>query len=475
MKNKLFFKYYFIFVSIILAAFLVFGAAVISIINFYSVFDKQQSLYNAAENISKMTSHLEENHFYSYGSVYTQTLDLYTSGSDVNVLITDRMGRVLYKSGSADILSGTYTVPERIINRVKEGKLYKERGTLSGYYKNNNLIIGVPVYNSFNQVTNAVFLSTPMYNITKVTNSVASYFILCALIVLCIVFIVLYFLIAKTVQPINQMSTVAKKYAKGDFKQKVKAETNDEIGELAIAFNNMASSLEQTEQTRRSFISNLSHELRTPMTTISGFIDGIRDGTIPRDRQEHYLSIVSDEIKRMSRLVSSLLDMTKMESGELVMKQHVFDIVSLTGRVAINFEPKCEEKKLDVSIEMPNDCISVVGDEDAIYRVIYNLIENAVKFTEEKGIVTIKIIDDGDKVYISVKNTGKGIRSEDLPHVFDRFFKADKSRGLDAKGLGLGLYMVKSIVNAHNQKIWAKSEYGKYAEFVFTLKKSKAN
>ena len=347
-----------------------------------------------------------------------------------------------------------------------------ETGKFNGFYNTAHYIVGAPVYvNGGETASHLVFVTTKANNVYKMANDFSTYFFFCALLSLSVAFISIYYLTRRFTSPIKQMNKVAKEYAKGNFDEKVEIKSNDEIGQLAATLNDMSVSLNSLEQLRRSFVANVSHELRTPMTTISGFVDGIRDGTIPTEKQEFYLDIVSDEIKRMSRLVASLLDISKIESGDFIINKSKFDICSLVGKAALNFEKECEKKDLDVQIVMPEDGITVEADEDCIYRVVYNLIENAVKYSKEKGRIIIKVEDSPKTAYVSVYNTGKGIKKEDLPFVFERFYKSDKSRSLDTKSLGLGLYMVKSLITAHDEKIWATSEYGSYAEFIFTLKK----
>ena len=240
--------------------------------------------------------------------------------------------------------------------------------------------------------------------------------------------------------------------------------------DLALAFNNMASSLQKSEYQRQEFVANVSHELKTPMTTISGYIDGILDGTIPPERQDHYLRIVSDETKRLSRLVRSMLDISQLQKEEGIpeeKKMH-FDLEECAGMVLITFEKKINDKNLEVDVDFPEHPVYTMANRDYITQVIYNLLDNAVKFCPEKGTLGLKIRESDSKAYISITNTGDTIPPEELPLVFDRFHKLDKSRSKNRDGWGLGLYIVKTIVCSHGENISVSSKDGK-TEFTFTM------
>ena len=257
------------------------------------------------------------------------------------------------------------------------------------------------------------------------------------------------------------------------FRSPVKGD--DEVAELAKAFNSMADSLADLEYMRSSFLANVSHDLRSPMTTISGFIDGILDGAIPPEKQSYYLGLIQQEIKRLSRLVTDLLDISRLESGTKKFDYSPFDITETARVILLTFENRINAKKLDVEFDAPDEKLYVYSDKDAIYRVLYNLCDNAVKFAKDNGKYIITIKDEKDYVSVSVYNEGIGISEEDLPHVFDRFYKSDKSRGLDKSGTGLGLYIAKTITEALGGSIKAESEYNNYCRFTIRLKKQSGN
>lgn len=273
-------------------------------------------------------------------------------------------------------------------------------------------------------------------------------------------------------KPLRDISDAAKDFSHGKYDARVKVQGDDEIAELATSFNNLVTVVQARDEMQNTFLSNASHDLRTPMTTIAGFIDGILDGAIPQEKQEHYLKIIKNEIKRLNRLVSSLLDISRLQSGERKFDMKVFNICELARQTVISFENQLEEKNLDVEFDLDEFDIDVIGDKDAINQVIYNLCHNAIKFSKEQGKYKVSIKDEGEKVRFVMYNEGIGIAKDEVPFVFDRFYKSDKSRGLDKTGAGLGLFISKTIIEAHGEEMNVNSEYGKYCEFSFTLKKN---
>jgi signal transduction histidine kinase len=207
------------------------------------------------------------------------------------------------------------------------------------------------------------------------------------------------------------------------------------------------------------------------MTTIAGFVDGMLSGTVPPEKHEEYLEIVSSEVHRLSRLVGQLLDISRVESGERKFSHRSFDICEMARLILISFEKKIEDKQLNVRFDCDSDSMFAYSDSDAIHQVLYNLLDNALKFASEGALLHIRIFrKENDKIHVSIYNEGVGIPAEDLPFVFDRFYKSDKSRGLDKTGTGLGLYIVKTILEALHEQISVESVEGEYCQFDFTIR-----
>jgi len=286
--------------------------------------------------------------------------------------------------------------------------------------------------------------------------------------------VAVYFLSERIIGPLKHMSRAAKSYATGNFDIRIPVEGNDEVAELAAAFNQMANGLQNLENMRRSFLANVSHDLKTPMTTIAGFIDAILSGAIPPENQTEYLERIKEEVLRLSRLVRQLLDLSRIQAGDRKIEPVTFDICEVARQIVLSFEQRIEEKRLCVEFDCENENINVLADKDAIHQILYNLCDNAVKFSREGGRYRIRIETKDKKAYVSVYNEGQGIAKEDLPFVFERFYKSDKSRGLDKTGVGLGLFISKTIIDAHRETITVDSEQGNYCEFTFTLPLSEA-
>jgi len=293
-------------------------------------------------------------------------------------------------------------------------------------------------------------------------------FIISATVVLFVAFICTYFLIGRMVRPLRKMADATRAFANGDFSVRVPVEGVDEIGVLAASINEMATSLAELEMSSRSFTANVSHELKTPMTTIGGFVDGILDGTIPEEKHRHYLTIVSEEIKRLSRLVKAMLQLAKIEAGERQIIANQFDIHDTVIQTVFAFEQVIESKDLEIR-GLDVDKIMVEADEDLIHQVVYNLVDNAVKFTNQGGYIEFEFNGDDKMIYVAVRNSGDGIPENELNKLFDRFYKTDRSRSLDKNGVGLGLYIVRTVIGLHGGEIRARSKQGEFTEFEFSI------
>ncbi len=269
----------------------------------------------------------------------------------------------------------------------------------------------------------------------------------------------------RIVRPLRKMAEATKHYAAGDFSYRIRNVARyEEFNELSAAFNLMAKNLEENEKSRKNFVANVSHELKTPMTTISGFIDGILDGTIPKEETVHYLNIVSEVVKHLSGLVISMLNMSKIEAGKVELDFSEFSLDQLLIQVFIGFEKNITDKNIDIVGIDKLDAVRIRADEALIRQVVYNLIDNAVKFTLRDGTIKIDLSVEKHNVKLTIANTGSTIPQDELNSIFDRFYKVDKSRGLDASSFGIGLHIVRSILEMHGGTIQAvcKDEYTKF-------------
>ena len=346
-------------------------------------------------------------------------------------------------------------------------------GIIRGLYPESRYVVAMPIAShSGGNPLGIVVVSVPVAQTAGVLNRISNIFLTAAVFVVLAAVLAMSVVARRESRPLREMAKAANAFGHGNLEARVKVEEgySEEVEELALAFNNMASSLQKSEYQRQEFVANVSHELKTPMTTISGYVDGILDGTIPEHRRDHYLRIVSDETKRLSRLVRSMLDISQLQTQEGIpeeKKMH-FDLEECLGGVLITFEKKINDKKLNVDVNMQEHPVYTMANRDYVTQVLYNLIDNAVKFCPDGKTLGLTIREGSSKAYISVSNDGDTIPAEELPLVFDRFHKIDKSRSQNRDGWGLGLYIVKTIVCSHGENISVTSKDGR-TEFTFTM------
>jgi len=399
-------------------------------------------------------------------------LDVASQITQADVVICDANGYIILCS---DALAGCehqgLQLNREYLNKVFENGGDTANGYISGLYDEERYVVSSPIVSN-GSATGIVIVSTPTNTINQILNRISNIFLTAALFVVLISVLGVSAFARRESRPLRDMARAATAFGHGNLEARVKLEDDysEEMEELAVAFNNMARSLQKSEYQRQEFVANVSHELKTPMTTISGYIDGILDGTIPPEKQEHYLHIVSDETKRLSRLVRSMLDISQLQKEEGIpeeKKMH-FDLAECAGQVLITFEKKINDKHLNVEVDFPEHPVYTFANRDYITQVVYNLIDNAVKFCPDGRALGLKIQEGGGKAYVTISNEGDTIPPEELPLVFDRFHKLDKSRSQNRDGWGLGLYIVKTIVCSHGENISVTSKDGK-TEFTFTM------
>ena len=358
------------------------------------------------------------------------------------------------------------------VEKVFSGDGLTDTGTIRGLYEDERYLVSLPIYDRNGGRIGIVLISSPIDTTQLVMRRITEIFVFLSILVVIIAVVVITILVRQQTVPLRDMAKIARDFGHGDLSARVKTNGKcaQEVEDLALAFNNMAASLEKSEIQRQEFIANVSHELKTPMTTISGFVDGILDGTIPPEKSETYLRLVSDETKRLNRLVRSMLDISRLQDqGGIPPEQMTrFDLLECAGQVLITFEQKITDKKLDVSVKFPELPVYTLANQDYITQVIYNLVDNAVKFCPEGKNISLEITTGRNRAYVRITNEGETIPPEELPLVFDRFHKMDKSRSKDRDSWGLGLYIVKTIIGAHGENISVTSRDGK-TTFTFTL------
>ena len=282
-----------------------------------------------------------------------------------------------------------------------------------------------------------------------------------------------YYTAKRIINPFVDMNHIVQCYSKGDFSQRIPVQGKDEASQLGRSFNEMADQLKNLEVTRQSFVANVSHELRSPLTSMKGFLEAMMDGTIPPEEHDHYIDIVLSETRRMTAMVNDLLDLARIESGIITVNYEVFDINELIRRTLITFEARISEKQMELDVRFANEQSFVYADSNQISQVLRNLIDNAIKYSPEGRTLLVSTYALRKEVYVTIRDTGVGIPAEDVPHIFDRFYKVEKAHTPSPQvGSGLGLAIVKKIIEAHGQSITVKSARGKGTQFTFTLEKA---
>ena len=415
--------------------------------------------------------------FYTDGSLTTMdflmNLDVASQVSQSDVVICNARGKILLCSDSPfgcqhqGLFVGTDYLQE-----VLRSNGVRDTGVIKGLYDDPRYIYSVPIRSSSGMAVGIVIVSQSADSNDVLLGKLTNIYLFLSVLAVVISALFMGLYVKRQNAPLKEMSKTARDFGHGDLDARVEIRPNysAEVEELALAFNNMASSLQKSEYQRQEFVANVSHELKTPMTTIGGYVDGILDGTIPEEKSHHYMQIVSAETKRLSRLIRSMLDISQLQREQGIPEENKsrFDLEECAGQVLITFEQKINAKDLQVEVEMPDHPVYILANQDYITQVIYNLVDNAVKFCPIGGTLGLRIREGSDKAYISIYNDGQTIPSEELPLVFDRFHKTDKSRSQNRDGWGLGLYIVKTIVCSHGENISVSSHDGR-TEFTFTM------
>lgn len=396
-----------------------------------------------------------------------RALSIVSETSDSSLLLADAQGNVVLAAGFDQALGAQ--IPRNVLDQMVGGqKAMFDSGTLGGVYDKGQYTAGCVLTDAAGQVRGYAFASSNISALNGYVADMFSTFILSAGLMLLISSLLSVVFTTRLTLPLRRIAEAARKFGAGDFSTRVPVEGEDEVAQLAVTFNNMAANLEAIDSSRSNFMGNIAHELRTPMTSVKGFVDGMLDGTIPPELYNHYLGVVSQEVGRLTRLIQNMLDISKLEAGEYQVNARSYDVwESITG-AALAAEQRIENGKIQIQGLVPERTL-VYADPDLVHQVVYNLLDNAIKFTPEEGIIRFGVTRSGGQVTVSIWNTGPGIAPEALPFVFDRFFKEDRSRGLNTRGSGLGLHICKVLVNLSGGKIWVESQEGEWCRFSFTL------
>ena len=471
-RRSMFSRIFSINIVSMLICIIILGSTETVLMTKYVANQSEEYLSKNAETIRNMIeNNISSDSLTSLVSGFAHAVGCYIIVFDSQNKVVSCSAKSPYLDNPPMFVNGEYT------KTVLSGQKNSLIGTMGGLFKEVMFTLQMPIKDTRGQTVGAVSMSRPIPEHQKMKYDILKVLLLSMGLILVFLLLMTYFTASKISVPIKKISEATKAFAKGNFSVRVDDATLysvvDEVAELADAFNNMAHEIEMAEEIKNTFISDVSHELRTPMTTIGGFVSGILDDTIPPEKQKDYLKIVYDEVARLSRLVNSFLDITRLQSDKLTLKPVNFDINEVIRIVLIGLEQKLEDRNISVELDLDEENCYVNADRDSITRVVTNLLDNAAKFTNDNGKITVSVTQSQHDTFISIKNTGCGISDEQKQMIFKRFYKADKSRSLNKGGTGIGLYLVKNILSAHGKDITVNSVEGEYAEFVFSLDKGK--
>lgn len=395
-------------------------------------------------------------------------LEIIGESAEAYLFFTDCDGNVMLAS-----------VPEKLTGDTVEAEVLEKAGKAKENYHLFDTLGGVLAEKSYISVremrsedgacTGYLFLCSSGERLAEFRREFFSNFFLSACLMLLLASVLTKVMMHKLTDPLQKVTDAAQRFGGGDLSVRVEGVDGEgEVADLARTFNKMADNIQSNDNSRGQFMGNIAHELRTPMTTIKGFIDGMLDGTIPPEETKHYLGIVSQETGRLARLVQNMLDITKLEAGEVPIHAQTYDLWKTVTDVVLSDEQRIEDGKIDIQ-GLGGDPLLIYADPDFVHQVVYNIVDNAIKFTPAGGTISFAAERHGNMVEVRIENTGAGIAPEALPFVFERFYKEDRSRGMNTRGSGLGLHICKILINLSGGQIHAESEEGNWCRFVFTL------
>ena len=477
-KGPLFRRYFLFTAMVVMLALIMLGGTMIVFTASQWWNERTDALMENAHSIVNAIRERDPDKFLSNDVAmgdFIDNLKIVSSATGSDFFLTDNDGRVIACKEAGRL--------EKLDDCVYHAGLqisenYMLRAMRSGFrdyindevFGSGKFVIAVPVMISNTPIGVLFGVEDAITGLLPYVLSILKTFFFAMLISLLLCIVIIYFFTRGITEPLYEMEEVTKHFAKGEFQHRANENyKRGYLSEFAVALNQMADELAVEEEAQRSFIANVSHELKTPMTSIGGFIDGILDGTVPKEQETQYLRIVSKEIRRLSRIVVSMLNLSKIEAGEVDLAPVKYDIAAQLFETLLPFERTINDKDIQVEGFEEMGVVNVTADRDLIQQVIFNLLDNAVKFTPEHGTITVTAKTTERGVRVTIRNTGAGVASEEIARIFERFYKVDKSRSFDIKGVGLGLYIVKTIINMHDGTIRASSKEGEYTEFSFEL------
>ncbi|MBQ7565303.1 MAG: HAMP domain-containing histidine kinase [Lachnospiraceae bacterium] len=471
MKPSIYLKFIFAWLIFGLLGFLTIALLSSRLTLNYLITDNANALYREANLISNQyTQSLSSSQLSTEDvTLQLQAIDHFTSSV---VWIVNKDGQVIYDSRNASEGAETADFVIEGFDATDIGSKNYMIGTFYDSFPQEMLSVLSPINNGF-QVVSYVVIHTPYAEIVTRKDELLNIVYITGGILYLLSLIPLIVFTFAVYRPIKKIAAATGEYANGNLDYSIKHTGSDEIGKLADSLNFMASRLSESEEDQKRFIANVSHDFRSPLTSIRGYLEAMVDGTIPPELHEKYINIVLNETGRLTKLTNSLLSLNNLSDKGMLLEKTDFDINSAIKHTAETFEGTCKQKLLRIRLILTGDTMFVYADKGKIEQVVYNLIDNAIKFSNQNSEIKVETTEKNETVFVSVKDSGIGIPKESVKYIFDRFYKSDNSRGKDKKGTGLGLSIVKEILNAHNENINVISTEGVGSEFIFTLPKSR--
>ncbi len=465
MRKTLYLKFIMAYILLAIVGIFVVAALGGTLIQNHLVSSYASDLYAEASNFVSSHSEALADRSRSLDEMY-RSLQAVASGDDADIRIIDTRGEVILNT------SVPYDEDERAtiegFDYARFGPKYYEVSTFFHQYKSRHLTVMLPI--AANMTTVGYFaISTPLTHIERLTNRMLTDMYIVSIVNFCLSLFILFLFTVAVYRPLGKITEGAKEFASGNLGHRIRISSNDEMGYLADTMNFMADELKKNTDYQRKFIANVSHDFRSPLTSIKGFSEAMCDGTIPPEMHERYLKIISGETERLEKLTRSVLTLNSMDQDNVILNLTDFDINAVLRSTAAVFEGSCRKRKISIKLVLLGEKLMVRADREKIEQVIYNLLDNAVKFSERNSEIELETAEKHGKCVVTVRDHGCGIPKDHLTHIWDRFYKADSSRGKDRSGTGLGLSIVKEIISAHNQTISCVSTENVGTAFTFTL------
>lgn len=430
--------------------------------------DKADTLYREATLIANTYASDLYNSEATLEAVKSE-LDALDTYLNATIWIINPSGRMVLDSSTPMDVENEVVI-ENFDSTITEGSYYII-GDFFGSFTEDMLSVFAPITSDF-KVKGYVVIHTSMSNIQNATNSLLNISYIMLIILFLLSLIILIFFTEIVYIPLRKITEATEQYANGNMHYEFSVESGDEIGYLAATLSYMASEIARSEDDQKKFVANVSHDFRSPLTSIKGYLEAMLDGTIPPEQHEKYLSIVLNETERLTKLTNSLLTLNNLNTKGMLLDKTDFDINTVIRNVAASFEGTCREKKIAIDLVLTGEEMYVTADMGKIQQVLYNLLDNAIKFSHHNSVIKLETTEKHNKVFVSVKDSGIGIPKDNLKLIWDRFYKSDLSRGKDKKGTGLGLSITKEIIQSHGEHINVISTEGVGSEFIFSLPKS---